>query len=576
MKTPPPAPPKDETKSLPKPTPAAKVQSSGGGWFGGGSSKRAVTESPANGFRSKRIGNDNTSTTAKSHDSMGIDWSGVASGDVMPTGGSHAHADVLGYSGEDYLHSRLQLVQLIERGLKPPQTLFVQLEACAYKMSEVDLREEYKWYVATYLSEASSVQLKGACEMLVIKLGEIVSMPLAARLAKKATDSRLMGASVTPRQAVVVETNLGPGGSKDYEAYTKLRSQALESRRKLHRVQEETYAEIDLRMYTLPTADMVTEYKYLAQIYLDYEFSLEKGEQAVRGFCELRLMRLGELLYMPLQLRIAAIRADAILSKTEKKMPGVVSASLERPAETESLARLDALSLGTPPPKPPPKVKAGEAPPPPTQEQIAEMATELMPTGKPDTTPRDTFLTSAPPMTPSEAAMAGAKQLPAAPTAVAVPSSAVAATPAGFVPAPVQADKRPQGAFVTPVKKPDKPYQHGQSMPVNVDMLRDIATLGGQPPDAAYGVGPPRAAPNKAAWGAGAVADGASSLMAAETTQRSGVPKWLQKLRMRENLGGRRRDADQLRLLDLAAEAASQGPSTACSRTPRGRLARAA
>jgi len=259
MKTPPPAPPKDETKSLPKPTPAAKVQSSGGGWFGGGSSKRAVTESPANGFRSKRIGNDNTSTTAKSHDSMGIDWSGVASGDVMPTGGSHAHADVLGYSGEDYLHSRLQLVQLIERGLKPPQTLFVQLEACAYKMSEVDLREEYKWYVATYLSEASSVQLKGACEMLVIKLGEIVSMPLAARLAKKATDSRLMGASVTPRQAVVVETNLGPGGSKDYEAYTKLRSQALESRRKLHRVQEETYAEIDLRMYTLPTADMVTE-----------------------------------------------------------------------------------------------------------------------------------------------------------------------------------------------------------------------------------------------------------------------------------------------------------------------------
>ena len=43
-----------------------------------------------------------------------------------------------------------------------------------------------------------------------------------------------------------------------------------------------------------------------------------------------------------------------------------------------------------------------------------------------------------------------------------------------------------------------------------------------------------------------------------ESTARSGMPNWLKKLRTRENLGGRRRDADQIRLLDLAAEAASQ------------------
>ena len=64
--------------------------------------------------------------------------------------------------------------------------------------------------------------------------------------------------------------------------------EALEARRKGHRVKEELYAEIDLRMYTLPTSDMVTEYKYLAQIYLDYEFSLEPSEIKVRGFVELR------------------------------------------------------------------------------------------------------------------------------------------------------------------------------------------------------------------------------------------------------------------------------------------------
>jgi len=122
----------------------------------------------------------------------------------------------------------------------------------------------------------------------------------------------------------------------------------------------------------------------------------------------------------------------------------------------------------------------------------------------------------------------------------------------------VQMQQRPGGAYMTPVKKPERPYMHGQAMPVNVDMLRDIATLGGQQPDAAYGVGPARPSPQKAEWSKGQLRDGASSLMTAETTQRSGVPKWLQKLRMRENLGGRRRDADQLRLLDLAAEAASQ------------------
>ena len=103
---------------------------------------------------------------------------------------------MLGYSAEDYLHSREQLVKLVDQGLKPPPSLFVQLEACAHKMSEEDLRDEYKWcvsphcarcavierpshssvralplisspppashrFVSTYLAESSSIALKG-------------------------------------------------------------------------------------------------------------------------------------------------------------------------------------------------------------------------------------------------------------------------------------------------------------------------------------------------------------------------------------------------------------------------------
>ena len=44
--------------------------------------------------------------------------------------------------------------------------------------------------------------------MLVIRLGEIVSMPLAARLARKAVDKRLSDASVTPRVPEVTDDDL--------------------------------------------------------------------------------------------------------------------------------------------------------------------------------------------------------------------------------------------------------------------------------------------------------------------------------------------------------------------------------
>jgi hypothetical protein len=99
---------------------------------------------PGSAFRSRRLGHNDTSA-AKPTGHNSIDWG--EGGDGSSTGGSHLNADILGYSAEDYLHSREQLVKLVDQGLKPPPSLFVQLEACAHKMSEEDLRDEYKWFV---------------------------------------------------------------------------------------------------------------------------------------------------------------------------------------------------------------------------------------------------------------------------------------------------------------------------------------------------------------------------------------------------------------------------------------------
>ena len=338
-----------------------------------GFTKPEPTGSPA--FRSRRI--DVKDTDAGKHDS--VEWS-----EGQKTGGQHLHADVLGYSATDYLHSREQLVSLIERGLKPPPSLFTQLEACAHKMSESDLRDEYMWFVSTYLDEASSPHLKGACEMLVIRLGEIVSLPLAARLAKKSTDTRLRESMVTPRAPMVVDTDMDTGsGGADYEAYVEKRSDVLERRRKGQVVERDAYAEIDLRMYTLPGADMIVEYKYLAGLYLDYEFSEVPGEIKVRGFVELRLMRLGELLYMPLQLRVAAVRADIVLSKLDKSLPSIVNSAMTRVDEVlvDPAARAAAVPPGLGAAGPP-----GLAQTQAELDDLANMAKILAPSGKPEVT----------------------------------------------------------------------------------------------------------------------------------------------------------------------------------------------
>ena len=74
----------------------------------------------------------------------------------------------------------------------------------------------------------------------------------------------------------------------------------------------EQYAEIDARLMLLHQKDMVDEYKRYAKLYLDNDIAV-----GVRGFCELRLIRLGEALYMPLKTRLILIRADPRLAMME-------------------------------------------------------------------------------------------------------------------------------------------------------------------------------------------------------------------------------------------------------------------
>jgi len=535
MKQPPPPPPRPAGTPAKVGTPAK--------------AKAVKADNLGSQFRSKRIGNDPPEPTG--YNAMGLtDWK---EGDAL--GGVHRDAALLGYSAEDYLHSRDQLVSLIERGLKPPPSLFTQLEACCHKMSPDDLREEYKWFVSTYLSEDSSIQLKGACEMLVIRVGEIVSMPRAARLAKKTSDKRLSDAGVTPRQEEVRDLAPGAGsGGKDYKDYVALRTKAMEDRKRGNKVQPGDYAEIDLRMYTLPGADMITEYKFLAELYLKYEFSETPADLYVRGFCELRLMRLGELLFMPLPVRIAAAKADVVLSKADAKMPNIVSGSLVRTGGEEYVppawdAQLEAV---------------------PDAAAAAALAAEIA--AKPPSASgatSDTFLTPARP-DPTKAAKAQSILDQAAKFAVTPAAQAAALAPPKIVAPPPPPSAAGKGKKSTPLPTPkgfgpvtpsstkmpaSQPYIHGHMPSVNMDMLKDIAILGGTPiqdpiPDKN------RPMPIKADWAGNANA--ASAMAASENTTRSSVPNWLKKLRTRENLGGRRRDADQMRLLDLAAEAASQ------------------
>jgi hypothetical protein len=80
----------------------------------------------------------------------------------------------------NYLGWRDEMVKLVDEGKKPPAALLTLLEASLHKLNDDDLREEYRWYAGQYMDDDASESLRNACEMIVIRIGEIVNMPQGA------------------------------------------------------------------------------------------------------------------------------------------------------------------------------------------------------------------------------------------------------------------------------------------------------------------------------------------------------------------------------------------------------------
>ena len=116
---------------------------------------------------------------------------------------------------ENYLGWREEMVKLVNQGKKPPASLLTLLEASLYKLSDEDLRDEYRWYAEAYMSDESSDAMRTACEMIVIRIGEIVNVPQGARVDKRKHNKRLLDAQVTPRQGTVTFDPNVKGGGED-------------------------------------------------------------------------------------------------------------------------------------------------------------------------------------------------------------------------------------------------------------------------------------------------------------------------------------------------------------------------
>ena len=122
-----------------------------------------------------------------------------------------------------YLSWREQMMKEIEMGKKPDPGLLTLLEASLYKLSDDDLREEYRWYAERYMSDDSSELLRAACEMIVIHIGEVVNMPQGSRVDKRKHNKRLNEAQVTPRANTEDGPDFSTPGGPDFDAYSALR-----------------------------------------------------------------------------------------------------------------------------------------------------------------------------------------------------------------------------------------------------------------------------------------------------------------------------------------------------------------
>ena len=223
-----------------------------------------------------------------------------------------------------YLSWRDEFTKEIENGRKPSPALLSMLEASLYKLSEEDLHDEYRWFAERYMSDDSSDLLRAACEMIVIHIGEVVNMPQGARVAKRKHDKRLNAVQVTPRVVSAEDAALQDGheivqGGPDFLTYKDLADAMLGARQVGSKPPMGQFAELDARLMLLHQADMVDEYKRYAGLYLDDAVN----NVGVLGFCEMRLIRLGEALFLPLATRLILLRSDPRLNALESSNEGL-------------------------------------------------------------------------------------------------------------------------------------------------------------------------------------------------------------------------------------------------------------
>lgn len=502
----------------------------------------------------------------------------------------------------NYMSWRDEMVKLVSTGKKPPATLLTLLEAALYKLGDDDLRDEYRWYAEQYTSDESSDAMRTACEMIVIRIGEIVEMPQGARVAKRKSNKRLLEAQVTPRMGQVTFDPEVKGGGAEFQEYAALRDQMIAQRKAGRSPGFELYTEVDYRLAMLPGQDQLGEYVLLAKLYLD-----EGVEVAVRGFCEVRLARLGELLYQPLATRQAICRQKPLLAQLEGQKPHIAAAALGRkddvrgeplapPGSAAHAAAAAALMLGGQPPLLGPDgypVIGPDGKPLPATTPMGPGGVPLGPDGKPlflgpDGTPLTAEMMAAagkaayfdnrtmppgwtdpngpPPgqgssrslmskaaalLSPGSRAKQEAAAAAAGGPAPATPSGAPGAAP----PSTPGTGFMPGATSYTPGKLPGWVTQDeawGKQLTAGVS---GMAQMPGKLPPGAPGM---------------AKRGGASLLGGGGDDGGDGGPdgkreNWFQRMRQREHLGGKKRDAQQLSLMalhdELAVQVASHGAS---------------
>jgi hypothetical protein len=125
-----------------------------------------------------------------------------------------------------------------------------------------------------------------------------------------------------------------------YIEYAELRDAMLNERRAGRNPPPAHYGEIDAHLFLLPAPELILEYRSYAAMYLD------EGEQvAVRGFCEVRLARLGEMLHDEQSIRIARAQmsenTSAIIQGVHTSMvaaEGAAARQAQRAAEQRAAA----------------------------------------------------------------------------------------------------------------------------------------------------------------------------------------------------------------------------------------------